>query len=101
LSAVAAIEVLEFWFSERARALWFDKDPAFDDEIRSRFGSVVSAAASGALDPWMSDGDGALALTVSMRRRTSHHDRPERRNDGWRILAREFPRPAGRYCPTS
>jgi len=64
VSAVAAIEVLELWFSDRARALWFDKDPVFDDEIRQRFGPVISAAASGALDAWMADGDGALALTI-------------------------------------
>jgi uncharacterized protein (DUF924 family) len=61
-----ASEVLAFWFGEPARSLWFASRPAFDDEIRSRFGAVVTAAASGALDGWASSGDGALALTIAL-----------------------------------
>ena len=29
-------EVLKFWF-ERDRKAWFEKNPAFDEEIRARF----------------------------------------------------------------
>jgi len=57
-------EVLDFWFTDRARSLWFANDPAFDEEIRQRFGSVVLAAAAGALASWISSGEGALALTI-------------------------------------
>jgi uncharacterized protein (DUF924 family) len=60
----AAEDVLEFWFSERAPVRWFASEPAFDDEIRSRFGAVVAAAARGDLDPWAATADGALALTI-------------------------------------
>lgn len=60
----SAFEVLGFWFSDRARALWFASDPAFDQEIRSQFGWVVVAGASGTLDRWSSVVDGALALTI-------------------------------------
>src|SRR3954471_16618809 len=42
MSSLTAIGVLDFWFSDRARPLWFKTDPEFDDEIRSRFGSVVA-----------------------------------------------------------
>ena len=58
------IEVLEFWFSERCRPLWFRSQRRFDDEIRERFGAVVQAAVDGALDHWSATSDGALALTI-------------------------------------
>lgn len=58
------VDVLTFWFSARARPLWFSTDRAFDDEIRQRFTAVVDAAVDGALDAWVADGDGALALTI-------------------------------------
>ena len=61
-----ASEVLEFWFGEPARSRWFASQPAFDDEIRSRFGELVGAAAAGALDPWAATGEGALALTIAL-----------------------------------
>ncbi|HEX8108315.1 MAG TPA: DUF924 family protein, partial [Kofleriaceae bacterium] len=61
-----ASEVLEFWFGEPARSLWFTTRPAFDDEIRSRFGAVAAAAAAGELDPWAASSDGALALTITL-----------------------------------
>jgi uncharacterized protein (DUF924 family) len=57
-------DVLEFWFSDRARGLWFASNPSFDDELRERFVATLEAAAGGALDPWSSDGAGALALTI-------------------------------------
>lgn len=56
--------MLEFWFGERARGRWFASEPAFDDEIRSRFGALVAAAARGDLDAWAATADGALALIV-------------------------------------
>jgi uncharacterized protein (DUF924 family) len=59
-----ASEVLEFWFGEPARSLWFATRPTFDDEVRSRFGAVVAAAAAGELDPWAADPGSALALTI-------------------------------------
>jgi len=57
-------EILQFWFSERARALWFEKDAAFDADIRDRFGPLVHQAQMGAFDAWRSSADGALALLL-------------------------------------
>ena len=66
-----AREVLDFWFDAPggpehglAREAWFRKDPAFDEAIRARFGALVDEAAVGALDGWVDDGRGALALLV-------------------------------------
>ncbi len=57
-------EILEFWFSERARPLWFEKDPAFDDEIRRRFGGTLEVAGDGMLDGWAETPESCLALVV-------------------------------------
>ena len=43
-------DILEFWFSDRARALWFEKDAAFDADIRARFGPRVHQAQIGDRD---------------------------------------------------
>lgn len=56
--------VLEFWYSPRARPLWFEKDKAFDDEIRSRFGAAVHAAQQGDLDSWQQSAESTLALLL-------------------------------------
>jgi uncharacterized protein (DUF924 family) len=56
--------VLDFWFSDRARQLWFEKDPAFDDEIRTRFGAAVDAAQAGGFEHWRESAEGTLALLI-------------------------------------
>lgn len=57
-------DVLQFWYSDRARPLWFEKDRAFDEEIRARFGSAVHEAQLGGLAEWRSSAEGALALLL-------------------------------------
>jgi len=57
-------DVLAFWFSERVRPLWFEKNRAFDDEIRAQFGANVSAALVGDLDFWVRAADSSLALVL-------------------------------------
>jgi uncharacterized protein (DUF924 family) len=65
-------EILDFWFgtpaapSEMSR--WFISNPAFDDEIRVRFGDDVERASLGELDAWgaapKDDPESALALVI-------------------------------------
>ena len=57
-------EVLEFWFSEQSRPLWFEKNAGFDEEVRNRFGANVSAACIGDLDYWVRAVDSSLALVL-------------------------------------
>ena len=57
-------DVLEFWFSEHSRALWFEKNAAFDEAIRARFEDTVRAATAGELDHWERTAPGALALVI-------------------------------------
>ncbi len=57
-------DVLQFWFSDRVRPLWFKKDKDFDEEIRARFGQTVHAAQLGSFAAWRASPDGALALLL-------------------------------------
>lgn len=57
-------DVLEFWFSPRARPHWFESDAGLDEEIRSRFGPLWEHASSGGCDAWASSSEGALALII-------------------------------------
>ena len=59
--------VLDFWFGaapHAARDLWFRKDTAFDDEIRSRFDDDVAAALAGAYGDWCTSPRGSLARVL-------------------------------------
>ena len=64
-----AAEVLRFWFGSREdygkrRTCWFEKDVAFDAEVRKRFVALHEDAARGALAPWQEDAADCLALIV-------------------------------------
>jgi len=56
--------VLEFWFQERCRKLWFKCEEAFDAEIRERFADLVGPAAAGRLGLWESTTHGTLGLVI-------------------------------------
>lgn len=56
--------ILDFWFSERARAVWFEKDSAFDAEIAARFAGAVHQAQNGAFEDWRQAPESCLALLI-------------------------------------
>jgi uncharacterized protein (DUF924 family) len=58
-----AADVLAFWRAAGEKK-WFDKDDAFDAEIRQRFLPTYEAAARGELSDWEATPDGALALLI-------------------------------------
>lgn len=60
-------DILEFWFEDDRRVVrpkWFQRDDAFDEQIRARFGVLTEQARAGVLDPWAETPDGALALLI-------------------------------------
>jgi uncharacterized protein (DUF924 family) len=59
----SAEAVLAFWRGSGPDK-WFNKDTAFDDEIRKRFLATYEAAARGELAAWEVTQDGALALVI-------------------------------------
>lgn len=66
-------EVLSFWLgqvdadglaSEATAARWYTKDPAFDAEVRARFGATWSALMRGAHDGWREAPRSLLAYVI-------------------------------------
>jgi uncharacterized protein (DUF924 family) len=55
--------VLDFWFRQDRKA-WFEKNPAFDEVIRTRFLPLFESAAAGGLQHWKQDARSALALVI-------------------------------------
>lgn len=56
--------IIEFWFSDRVRAHWWGKDPAFDQEIRDRFEDTYRRAMAGDLATWRETPEGRLAEII-------------------------------------
>jgi uncharacterized protein (DUF924 family) len=56
-------EVLEFWF-KRHRKDWFEKNPAFDTEIRDRFLPLYERALREELKTWLEQSASCLALVI-------------------------------------
>jgi uncharacterized protein (DUF924 family) len=53
--------ILDFWFGARGtaeygttRGVWFRKDPAFDADLRARFGPAIEIAIAGGFADWSS-----------------------------------------------
>ena len=84
---MTAQDVLDFWFLPpgdpaygKARMEWFRKDPAFDAQIRERFGSLIAQALAGGLREWEMEGpQGALAriLVLDQFTRNAYREAPE------------------------
>ncbi len=62
-AAPTPADIVTFW-REAGPKRWFEKDTAFDDEIRNRFLAVHEAAAAGKLAGWERSAEGALALLI-------------------------------------
>ncbi len=56
-------DVLAFW-QTAGPDKWFEKDPAFDAEITTRFLQAYETAVAGRLSAWEATPDGALALLI-------------------------------------
>lgn len=59
----APTDVIAFWRAAGPER-WFEKDAAFDDDIRRLFLKAHEAAASGKLTGWETSAEGALALLI-------------------------------------
>lgn len=62
------------------KAQWFTKSPAFDEQLRERFGLAVEAALGGALQHWKNEGPWghlALVLLLDQFTRNIHRNTPK------------------------
>jgi uncharacterized protein (DUF924 family) len=62
-AAPTPADVVTFWRAAGPQR-WFEKDAAFDDDIRRRFLKAHEAAAAGKLTDWEASAEGALALLI-------------------------------------
>ena len=56
--------VLNFWFVETPKELWFAKNEDFDQSIQDRYGELYEKAKKGDLDHWTDTAEGCLALII-------------------------------------
>lgn len=63
MSNTTAQDVVNFWLSAGFEK-WFQKDDAFDAEIKRRFGDAVEAAARGEFSHWCATPRGVLAVVI-------------------------------------
>ena len=64
MNGPGAHDLLHFWFEECQPVQWFRKDPAFDQQVRERFGALSERAVAGQLQQWAEEPDSALALVL-------------------------------------
>jgi uncharacterized protein (DUF924 family) len=57
-------DILDFWFSESTRLMWFRSTPEFDAMIMHRYESLWMKAAAGEMGHWRPHAKGALALVL-------------------------------------
>ncbi len=60
---MAPHDIHSFWFGQDRKA-WFEKNPAFDETIRSRFLPLYERAIEGQLGDWRSEPKHCLALVI-------------------------------------
>jgi uncharacterized protein (DUF924 family) len=60
---VSASEVLKFWFGQQRKA-WFEKNPAFDEEIRTRFLPFYEMGSNRELEVWKAEPKSSVALVI-------------------------------------
>lgn len=56
--------ILQFWFEQIDRTLWFKKDADFDQLLRDRFGALHTQASMGELAGWRATAHGRLAEII-------------------------------------
>lgn len=59
-------EIVDFWFSDEIRKLWFNSTAEFDRLLCERFEETLRQAGRGELDHWMESPAGCLALVIVM-----------------------------------
>ena len=60
---ITPADILAFW-REAGYDRWYNKDDAFDAEVRHRYLDLWQKAGAGELSAWEMSDDGALALTI-------------------------------------
>ncbi len=57
-------DIIDFWFAQDTRKLWFNSTAEFDQLLRERYLETWEQARRGQLDHWMQSAEGCLALVI-------------------------------------
>ena len=57
-------DVLNCWFSDSTKALWFNSTTEFDQRLKNEFSELCAAAKNGEVDSWQDTPRGAIALVI-------------------------------------
>jgi len=57
-------DVIDFWFDEKTKPLWFNSNDEFDLKLRNEYFDVYNAAKNSELTAWQEEVFGALALVI-------------------------------------
>ena len=57
-------EILQLWFSDEVKPLWFNSTAEFDESLRADYQAVWGLARAGSYDHWELEPEGALALVI-------------------------------------
>ena len=85
---IAPAELLAFWRAA-GRDRWYERDDAFDADVRGRFLELWRKAAAGELSAWETTDDGALALTIVLDQFPRNMFRDDAQTYSSDVLARE------------
>lgn len=58
------VDILQFWFSEEVKPLWFNSTPEFDAQLKERYADIYHEALNGQLAKWQLTAEGCVALVV-------------------------------------
>lgn len=85
-------EILDFWFSDQVRPLWFNSTETFDDELRNRYEACWGRARAGVYDHWAQEPLSALALVIILDQFPLNMFRQDARQYSTESHAREIAR---------
>ena len=56
--------ILEYWYSNKVKLLWFNSKPEFDQEIKSNYENIWVEVLRGEYISWSGSAEGCLALAI-------------------------------------
>lgn len=56
--------ILEYWYSNKVKPLWFNSKPEFDQEIKSNYENIWVEVLRGEYISWSESAEGCLALAI-------------------------------------
>lgn len=57
-------EIIDFWFDEKNKPLWFNSNPLFDAELKEEYEATYLAACNGELSEWENQPESLLVLVI-------------------------------------